>query len=191
MNIKEKYDYHCSRKSDINQLLPYLNVYANRCEHITEMGVRYFVSTYAFLNSTAKKVVGIDIEKQLEQYSECVYLCERSEKDFEYIISDTLKVDIEETEFLFIDTWHEYGQLKAELERHSDKVRKYIGFHDTTTYARIGETQYYNVKASGGFSKSNKGLMDAIEEFLIDNKDWKIEFKTDINNGLLILKRVL
>jgi hypothetical protein len=40
---------------------------------------------------------------------------------------------------LFIDTWHQYEQLDQELNKHSNKVRKYIAFHDTHTYAINGE----------------------------------------------------
>lgn len=189
MTIQEKYKDKCKHKSDINELLPILKDYADRCDHVTEMGVRYFVSTYAFLYSTAKNVVGIDIEAQMEQFNECKQLCELENKSFKYIIGDTLNIDIDETDFLFIDTWHEYGQLKSELNRHHSKVSKYIGFHDTTTYAHIGETQYWNVKASGGFSQSNKGLMDAINEFLVSNPEWVIDLRLKNNNGLTILKR--
>lgn len=189
MTLQEKYHEKCRKQSDINELLPYLKDYANKCEHITEMGVRYFVSTYAFLSSSAKNVVGIDIEAQIEQYNECKELCIKENKAFKYMIGDTLKIHIDETDFLFIDTWHEYGQLKAELERHHSKARKYIGFHDTTTYAHIGETQYWDVKASGGFSQTDKGLWDAIEEFLAEHTEWLIDLKIEKNNGLTILKR--
>ena len=38
--VKEKYDSLCTTPSDIHQLLPYLLIYAKKCKHITEMGVR-------------------------------------------------------------------------------------------------------------------------------------------------------
>lgn len=189
MNIQEKYLEKCRKRSDINELLPTLNEYANKCNHITEMGTRYFVSTYAFLNSNAD-VISYDIESQPSNFDECKILCAKENKNFTYIIEDVLKIEIEETDFLFIDTWHEYGQLKKELELHADKARKYIGFHDTTTYAHVGETQYWDVKASGGFSETDKGLWDAIEEFLKDNPQWIIDVKLEHNNGLTILKRL-
>jgi len=189
MTLQEKYHQECKRPSDINELLPTLKEYANKCDHVTEMGVRYFVSTYAFLSSSAKQVVGIDIEKQLEQFQECRDLCNKEGKRFKYVIGDSLKIEIDETDFLFIDTWHEYGQLKAELNRHHSKAKKYIGFHDTTTYAHVGETEYWDVKASGGFSETGKGLWDAIEEFLAEHPEWVIDLRLTNNNGLTILKK--
>lgn len=63
------------------------------------------------------------------------------QKDFEFRIADTREVEIEETDFLFIDTRHVADCLIKELERSAPKVRKYIAFHDTTTFAIKGETE--------------------------------------------------
>jgi len=190
MTLKTKYQEKCDKPSDINQLLPFLKLYADRCEHITEMGTRYFVSTYAFLASKAKQVITYDIEEQLQQFLECKSLCDEENKSLKYIIGDTLKVEIEETDFLFIDTWHVYNQLRQELELHHNKVRKYIGFHDTTTYAHVGEDEYHNVTQSGGFNSEGRGLMDAINEFLENHSEWMIDLKKENNNGLTIIKRI-
>ena len=54
--IKEKYESHLSNSSDINEHLPTLVRYANECSHITEMGVRWGSSTYAFLISNPKNL---------------------------------------------------------------------------------------------------------------------------------------
>jgi len=188
MNIEHKYYEKCRKRSDINELLPTLNEYANKCDHITELGTRYFVSTYAFLNSDAK-VVCYDIEEQPTSYEECKALAEADGKDLTYIVGDVLELEIEETDFLFIDTWHVFNQLKQELKLHASKARKYIGFHDTTTYAHVGEDEYWNVEQSGGFNSEGKGLWDAIEEFLNENPEWTIDIKLEHNNGLTILKR--
>ena len=47
--LQEIYEGLCSTPSDINEHLPTLKKYAEECEHITEMGVRWVVSTYALL----------------------------------------------------------------------------------------------------------------------------------------------
>jgi hypothetical protein len=49
-------------------------------------------------------------------------------------IGNTLEVDIDETDMLFIDTLHNGDQLEKELERSASKVKKFIAFHDTTTF---------------------------------------------------------
>ena len=90
-------------KSDINEHLDTLAKYASECGHITEMGVRSVVSTWAFLISKPKRLVSIDInpapiEKALE-------LAKSIGVDMDFIIADTVdpNFEIEETDLLFID----------------------------------------------------------------------------------------
>jgi hypothetical protein len=53
---------------------------------------------------------------------------------------------------------------------HGNKARKYIGFHDTTTYEFIGERY---TKGDDWFEEG-KGLWKAIEEFLEVNPHWEL-----------------
>jgi len=162
--------------SDINEHLPTLKRYAEKCEHITEMGVRWCVSSYALLAANPKRMVSYDIETHpnvaaLKEAASIAGI------DFNYIEADTNKVTIEETDLLFLDTEHSYRQLKSELTLHSDKVREYIIFHDTVTFA--------NYRADG-----LGGLSQAIEEWSTDNPQWQLEEHFNNNNGLTVYKRV-
>ena len=47
-------NYRCNLVSDINEHLPTLKRYAEDCDHITEMGVRWLVSTIAFMMGQPK-----------------------------------------------------------------------------------------------------------------------------------------
>lgn len=179
--VVEKYNSLCKTPSDIYQLLPYLLRYAQKCRHITEMGVRTPTSTYAFLAGNPDKLTSYDITRtpgvdEVERLAPGV---------FEFVLQDVLEANIEETDFLFIDTYHTALQLEKELLRHSGKVRRYIGFHDTCTFWELGEQPYTGINED---LATNKGLKYAIEPFLA-NGDWKISFMTDKNNGLLILER--
>lgn len=173
MDLKKEYENACNTISDITEHLPILYETATECDHITEMGVRYGVSTRAFLYANPKKYVAYDIRID-SRVNELFEYCKGLGKDYNYIESDVLKIEIEETDFLFIDTYHCYEQLKQELSLHSSKVRKYIGFHDTFTYGRVGE--------------QSKGILYAIEEFLEQNKNWEIVHDVDYNNGLIIIE---
>jgi hypothetical protein len=53
-----------------------------------------------------------------------------------YLGNNVLEVEIEETELLFIDTYHYYAQLKKELKLHAGKISRYIAFHDTFNMVR-------------------------------------------------------
>lgn len=179
--IQQEYTTACATPSDINEHLPTLYKYARECKHITEMGVRGVVSTWAFLMANPEKYVGYDISehpnmaKVLDSFDNA-----------EMFIADVLNVDIEETDFLFIDTYHTATQLEKELARHASKAKKYIGFHDTTTFWNTGEQPYNH---NMGHVACGRGLRFALEPFLKNNPEWKIAHKLENNNGLTIIER--
>lgn len=185
--IFRKYNTLCSTPSDINEHLPVIKKYAEECEHITEMGVRYVVSTWALLSGKPKKMVSYDIligldtnivNKNIQEVSS---LSEKNGIDFKFICADVLQIEIEQTDLLLIDTYHEYNQMKQELSLHGNKSNKYIILHDTTTFGEFGET----------FKVPNTiGIWPAVEEFLQKNPNWKIQERLTNNNGLTILKRI-
>jgi len=109
--------------------------------------------------------------------------------NFEFKVADVLKTEIEETDLLFIDTWHAYDQLKQELKLHSNKVKKYICFHDTTSYEFVDESKGHENTWDG--QSSGKGIWPAIEEFLDENKDiWQLKERFKNNNGFTIIERI-
>lgn len=148
------------------------------------MGVRYGISTYAFLAAKPETLVSYD-------YTDCpnlstfIKLADENGINYTFNKADTRDLEIEETDFLFIDTLHHYDQLKVELELHGNKARKYLGFHDTTSYEFIGEK--YTI--FNDWFEEGKGLWRAIEEFLESNPHWEIAERFTNNNGLTILKR--
>ena len=58
---ENKYQEHCERYSDIHEHLPTLYKYAAECDHVTEMGVREVVSTWAFLHAKPSRLVSYDL----------------------------------------------------------------------------------------------------------------------------------
>ena len=178
--IQKEYTTAATTPSDINEHLPVLFELAKKCDHITEMGVRTGVSTRSFLMSKAK-IISYDIESNQGVVS-LIEEATLAGKDATFIEADVLKIDIEETDLLFIDTWHTYDQLKQELSIHANKAKKYIVFHDTNTYGLKNE--------GGEITGTSQGLLPAIIEFLIDNPHWRFKKFLTNNNGLTILERV-
>lgn len=193
MNIVENaYEQLKNTPSDINEHLSVLKEYAEKCDHVTEMGVRYVVSTFALILAKPKKLVSIDLFHpsyygdnnrlhSIQNYAK------ENQINFEFVLGDTLKIEIEPTDMLFIDTLHKYGQLKLELEKHAKNVKKYIVFHDTTTFETVDEGTYYKTPH---LDESKRGLWPAIEEFMQSNPEWKLLKRFTNNNGLTILYKI-
>lgn len=188
--IEKRYMELVEIPSDINEHLPVLKEYSEKCNHITEMGVRVPTSTWAFLTSKPKKMISYDIVNA-PGIDEVKSIANENQLDYQFIIDDVLQIDMEQTDLLFIDTLHTYNQLNAELNLHSRKVNKYIILHDTVTYGFIDEQIYdhasYHIKS---INKSKSGLRYAISEFLNQNPDWVIDREYLNNNGLTILMKV-
>lgn len=194
MNIEEYYQRARETKSDINEHLEVMRDLASSCPHITEMGLGEIVSTWSFLAAKPKKYIGIDLVKRPVETAR--QLAEIEGIDFTFIQSDSLALDIEETDLLFIDTLHIYRQLKAELLKHGDKARKYIILHDTTAFGEQDETCWadYNSDERTEYDirmgpKTKEGLWTAVEEYLQENPKWKLLERYTHNNGLTVLIR--
>ena len=189
-SLQQLYEYHKDTPSDINEHLGNLRRLAEECDHITEMGARGGASTSAFLSAKSKKFVTYDI-RITEPIKAAKLIANKEGVEFEYIEKNVLDVEIEETDFLFIDTWHKYGQLREELNLHASKVRKYIGFHDTTSYAHKDEPGWDGLyKDIRLLSTEKVGIWPAIQEFLDKNKDWKIKNRWHNNNGVTIIEKI-
>jgi len=189
--IKQIYDTHCNLVSDINEHLPALYEYAKKCDHVTEMGTRSVVSAWALALANPNKIVCYDIERH-QNIDNLIELCKECNVNLEFIEADVLKTEIEETDFLFIDTFHTYEQLSNELRLHSNKARKYLAFHDTTSFGFRDENDYDCVSdLVKNKEKVKSGLVPAIDEFMNSELGscWEIEKIYMNNNGLTILKR--
>lgn len=164
------YEELVNTPSDINEHLETLKEYATN-KVVTEFWVREWVSTTAFLQ-TCKSLTSYDnhITPRAEEL-QVIY------KDkFTLIRANTLEVQIEQTDILFIDTLHTAPQLHEELKQ-ADKVRDYIILHDTVTYGEQWENWM-------------PWLMVEVMDFLKNNPERSIKEHRLNNNWLLILERI-
>lgn len=181
LTINDIYNNYKDTPSDINEHLETLCKIASQCETVVEFWTRTAVSTYALLN-WCDNVKSYDIVRQPE-IDEVEFLAQKEGKSFEFILWDTRDIEIEETDFLFIDTLHCYEQLKAELERHGDKAKKFIAFHDTISFWFRDEKLEWYVQSPVEW------LMQAINEFFRDKEERSLYWMYNNNNWLLIMKR--
>lgn len=188
--LLERYYKHCYKPSDMHEHMPTLKMYADECDSVVEMGVRGIVSTYAFLMSKCKKLTSIDIVDPSVHggnIQEVYDMAASAGINFKFIQGDTLKLEIEPTDLLFIDTLHAYHQLIQELNIHAKKVIKYIILHDTVTFGEFGHT----VEDPANRYAHIKGLNFAIQEFLEAHRnEWAYDRIFYNCNGLTVLKRI-
>lgn len=186
---------------DIREHLDTLRTYASRCNHVTELGVRWVVSTWALMAGRPKVLNSFDINHYSIYGVNPEILKTVSDKAgvmFNFYQEDVLTTDkLIETDLLFIDTVHSYKQLKMELHLHGNKVNKYIIFHDTTSFGEMDEAdikpnptwpvslvEYYNTLGNA------QGINSAIIDFLVDNPEWKVDNLFTNNNGLMVITRI-
>ena len=186
INLQYKFLSKLYTRSDIFEHLPILALLASKVDSVTEFGVRKIVSTWGFLYGCPNKMVSVDLEhpnKHNENLDEVYALALENGIDYKFIQGNTLEVDIEETDILFIDTYHEYNQVKGELNRHAHKVKKYLIFHDTEMFGTYGQN------LDDSLNTNLKGINPAIDEFLKENSQWKKIFEYPHSSGLTILEK--
>lgn len=167
--------------SDIFQHLPILRSLAEQCENVTEFGTRGGVSTTALLSARPRRLTCYDLSRSGE-----IELLEKAAREvnvaFQLIQRSTVEpgFEIEETDFLFIDTLHTYRQLLNELRLHGHKARRYLAFHDFTTFGLRDEVDQ---------GSEYPGLLPAFFQFLAESKStWRIAHYNPANNGLVVLE---
>jgi hypothetical protein len=180
IEIEAHYEDLCTHPSDIHEHLPLLRELARRSEHVTEIGMRSGISTTALLAGQPKTLVSWDLNpRAIVSQRTLDLLTLAGETRFQPRVGDSLEIEIEATDFLFIDSLHTGQQLKAELARHGNKVRKWIAFHDTETFGLRGEDGI------------EPGLRAAIKGFQQDRFPlWSVKHDWQNNNGLVVLEHV-
>lgn len=178
--------YELRRREDfgpswsIREHLPLLRAIADECDSAFELGVCHVVSTWAFLTSRLRSLTSVDVVHP-DTIGGDIGAAERAAvetgTDFRFIQASTLDVPLHDVDLTFIDTFHVYEQLLAELRRFAPYTRRYIVLHDTETFGVVGEN---------GVSR---GLRPAVDEFLAANPSWYLRAHFTNNNGLTVLER--
>jgi len=183
-------------RSEMRGHLVVLRALACNCDHVTEFGVKTGQSTLAFLCAQPDYLVSVD----LMLYSQIVDLMAYTGRtSFCFKREDSRKVQIHDTDLLFIDSTHLGEHLKQELDRHAERVRKFLVFHDTVSAGKKGfwyrDERYVHTYGNGvsvgdkGRKRRGQGLMPTIEEFLESNDDWYMIKHYEHSKGLMVLGR--
>jgi hypothetical protein len=175
--MSEALDILTRTATDINEHLPMLYFLAQQCDHVTEFGVRTGASTLAFLHGLQGRPATLRSYDINDQYGVQESLTRWTRVEWTFSICSTLSISrIEPTDLLFVDTLHNYDQVRQELALHGEAARRWIVFHDTETFGVTGD--------DGG-----RGINLAIDEWLEAKPEWRIVYRTPRNNGLTVIER--
>ena len=135
---------------------------------ITEFGPFQGCSTAAWLSLRPKKFVTMDqgVSLDVDLYKKAA---EEINVDFQFIQGSDLEIDIEPCELLFIDTVHTAEHTYQELQRHADKVSRYLVFHDVT--------------------QPRFGTLAGIKRWWKDHPEWKLKYQDFDDCGFMILEK--
>ena len=175
MKSEELFQFELNNKTDINEHIMLLSTLSTN-KKVVEFGVRNGSSTIGLLYGRPISLDSYDLN-ECGRIEDITIMAEELNVKFNFHIGDSRKIDIDNADILFIDTLHTEEQLITELNLHADKISEKIIMHDTSTFGINGE---------GG----EGGLICAIETFLDNNPQWKIEKIYTNNNGLTVLRRV-
>lgn len=186
--VDQVYDRIATLESDVKYQLPILRRLASECRHVTEMGTREALSTIALMAGHPETVVTWDIEPQWIQRALLLNCLKKGyapqgrwDTVLEARVGNSLKISsIEPTDMLWIDTLHNFEQLRSELKRHGNQARKYLAFHDTAP-----ETFGYKDETGSG-----PGLRAAIRWFQEQNLPrWQLALDDKTGSGIIVLAR--
>ncbi len=158
---------------------------AAECESCAEIGIRRGSSTIALLAGCPGTVTSFDIESYPQHAS--IMQAAEGRWSVAYIPSETATP--KPTDMLVIDGFHNYPQVKMELDLFADHVAKHLVFHDTISCGTVGDG-IANPKVHQAPHLSDKrGIRMAIDELMIRDPSWFIKAHYPNDSGLLILER--
>ena len=161
--------------------LPVLRALASQASTCVEFGVRTGNSSVALLVGCAGTVYSWDLERRPEH----IEIARAAGHRWVFTQGDSRTAVIPDCDLLLHDSFHNYEQVRAELEAHAHKVRRFLLFHDSIKYALLGGENH----SRGNFNPHLAGFRLAVDELMIRDDSWRIKAHYPASDGLLVLER--
>ena len=140
------------------------------CNSYTELGVNQGATLAIALLQNVKKIRAYDIALTPYNKAKSLFNTHIIEHELDCVVfeADTLAINLDEVDVLYIDTRHTHDHLIKELRLHGHKAKKYIIFHDTF---------------------AQKGLKQAVQEYVATHDEWSIVTDCEVNVGFMTIQR--
>lgn len=140
------------------------------CNSYTELGVNQGATLAAAMLTNPTTVRAYDIALKPYNYAKHLFeqYADNNSIDYQANESNTLECVLDPVDVLYIDTLHRYDHLIKELARHGNKANRFIIFHDT---------------------HAQKGLKQAVQEYVTKNSQWSIVTDCQTNVGFMTIER--
>ena len=200
--IRARYEAELRLPGNVEKHMPILFALASGFANITELGVHSVHSSWALARAASDgatrgervtyRAVDIARDGRVTELEAALLQCPGV--TFSFTEADDLLIDVWESNFLFLDTWHTYKQLTRELERWPQKVTHYIALHDTVLFADRDESEAQASRRKEELFSglpAREGLRAAVNEFLQTDEgaNWHIFEHYTNQNGVMVLER--
>lgn len=164
-------------QSDICEHLLTLRRYASLCAHVTEFGVRSGNSTIALLAGLTDRGGGDLVSYDITPFrAPAEWPLSVEPVKWIFLRQNTRELRaIAQTDLLFVDSSHEYPDVKHDLSL-AVNARRFVIMHDT---------------AKAWVSAGGPGVRRARDEFLAAHPErWRIKEEFENCNGLTVIERI-
>ena len=200
--IRARYEAEIRIGGNVEKHMPVLFALASGFANITELGVHSVHSSWAFARAASDgaalgerityRALDIARDNRVDELEAAMRQCPGV--TFSFTEADDLLVDVWESNFLFIDTWHTYKQLTRELQRWPQAVSHYIALHDTVLFANHDENEAQASRRKETLFDGlpvRQGLKVAVQEFLESSEGlkWQVFEHYANQNGVMVLQR--
>lgn len=179
--LDQLFDWTCTIERDLNEHLPTLKKYSERCDYVAEITKRR-ESTVGLLSGRPKRLLTFTSEPD----PLLMHHLQRASKTDEGLNESVVDIrqgrpteDFPEVDMLFIDDMHNGPAVRHQLQTYGPKVSKYIVFHDTEYHGKVGDA-----------GAESEGILPPIREFCEQNQEWFVAEHYLKQYGLTVLSRV-
>lgn len=201
--LEKEYAYLCCEDVLYNEVAPFmprLRDLAKECQSVIEVGGDLGAGSISIVlglseNLNQKKKFSVVSYRGIspQDMKKKIYKLKLPDIQFSFQQGEYLDENIDFADMVYINSFHTYGRLISELEHFAPRTGKYLALlHTGFPWGYEDEPDYYLERyvPPPWVRKDLKGLVKAVEEFLLLHPEWE-KFKDYTNShGFTILKRV-